>query len=80
MLDLEVVIDGHGKRMMGATASKMLSDRENNAFRERIGFDRNVEKKRKCLKCDKTFISEHKGNRICPSCNSNARGKLQVVG
>jgi len=25
-------------------------------------------KKRRCLRCSKDFVSDHKGNRICPKC------------
>lgn len=37
----------------------------------------NPQKKRKCLKCDKLFLSRGVGNRICARCASrNARIKI----
>jgi hypothetical protein len=32
--------------------------------------ERNIEKDRKCLRCDKMFLSRDAGNRICKKCTS----------
>ena len=34
--------------------------------------DRQREKLRKCLSCQRMFLSAHAGNRICPGCAAHA--------
>ena len=38
-------------------------------MRSRFGYE---QKERKCLRCDRAFLSEWVGNRMCPSCKLSA--------
>lgn len=40
--------------------------------------DDSLEAQRKCLSCNKMFLSKHKANRICPQCLDKQRKKLQL--
>ena len=50
---------------------------ENDSLSKRI----TQSKKRKCLRCDKFFVSKGIGNRICPKCSSRKVevGNLPVI-
>ena len=41
---------------------------EANRFRERVGVFRLDVKERKCLRCDRSFPSEHNAHRMCEAC------------
>ena len=32
---------------------------------------REAKKQRRCLRCQRMFLSQHAGNRICPRCTAN---------
>ena len=37
-----------------------------------LSSDPETSKKRKCLRCEKLFLSEHIGNRLCPKCEKRS--------
>lgn len=49
-------------------ANNAIRPAEDNNFRRKQGLKQNECKKRDCLRCENSFMSTHKGNRLCHNC------------
>ncbi len=61
-----------GARTTGIELSRMTEGRRDilNDVRKAQGMPEIVAKTRACLKCDKMFLSENSGHRMCANCGS----------